>query len=70
MESLLIQELQREVAADHLRMAGHRTRAERRRRDRTAALRRVVGNALISVGVRVGGNPRRPVATVAPLRRV
>lgn len=69
MESLLTQELYREIENDRLRMAGYQSRVERRRRDLGAALRRTVGRALISAGESVCGCTAQPVATVTPLRR-
>ena len=69
MESLLTQELQREIENDRLRMAGYRTRIERRRRERGAGLRRTVGNTLISAGERVRGCTGQSLAPVTPLRR-
>ena len=68
MHSLVTQELQREVERDRLRMAGYRSRVERRKRDRQARVRRVVGNGLISAGERVRGCTH-PVTTSAPMRR-
>ena len=68
MESLITQELQREIENDRLRLAGYRTRIERRRRERTSGLRRTVGNGLITAGERLCGCTQ-PVATVTPLRR-
>ncbi|MBW3595115.1 MAG: hypothetical protein KY391_06005 [Actinobacteria bacterium] len=69
MESLLTQELHREIENDRLRMAGYRTRVERRRRDLGASVRRIVGRALISAGESICGCTAHPVATVTPLRR-
>ncbi len=70
MESLLTQELYREMEADRLRMAGYRTRVERRRRDRKASVRRALGNSLIAAGERVRGCTRQPMRPATPLRRV
>ena len=70
MESLLTEELQREISVDRLRMAGYRTRVERRRNDRRTRARRALGNTLISTGERLRGcTPSQPAA-VTPLRRV
>jgi len=69
MESLLTQELYREIENDRLRMAGYRTRVERRQRERGKGLRRSVGNGLISVGERVRGYATQPMATAASSRR-
>ena len=68
MESLLTQELFREIESDRMRMTGYQTRVERRRRDRRSGLRRAVGNSLISAGQRVRGCTAQPAA-VTPLRR-
>ena len=69
MESLLTQELYREVENDRLRVAGFKTRIDRRRRERGAGFRRTVGNALIAAGERLRGYTQQPVATTTPLRR-
>ena len=55
MGSLITQELYREIEDDRLRMVGYRSRVARRRGDRRAQARTVVGNALISAGERVRG---------------
>ena len=68
MQSLVTQELQREVERDRLRMAGYRSRVDRRKRDRQARVRRVVGNGLISAGERVRGCTPTVTATT-PMRR-
>ncbi len=64
MESLVTQDLYREIEADRLRMAGYQSRVARRRRDRRASTRTVVGNALISVGERVRGCTQVPTTSV------
>ena len=51
MESLITQDLQREIEVDRLRMAGYQSRVARRR----SHTREVLGNALIGVGQRVRG---------------
>lgn len=68
MESLITQDLQREIEIDRLRVAGYRTRVARRRSDRRAVTRAAVGNALISVGERVRGCTQSVPAT--SMRRV
>lgn len=68
MRSLITQEWLREVEDDRLRMAGYRSRVERRRRDRLSAVRASVGDGLIAVGERLRGRPQQ-VAAVTPLRR-
>ena len=70
MESLLTGELQREISNDRLRMAGYRTRVERRRNDRRARARRAVGNTLISTGVRLRRGTQSQPTAATPLRRV
>ena len=67
MQSLITHQLYRESENDRLRMAGYRTRVERRRRDREQRIRSVVGNALIGMGERLRG--RRPVTPTAHLHR-
>ena len=67
MQSLITHQLYRETENDRLRMAGYRTRVERRRRDRRSRMRSVLGNGLISAGERLRGCPQ--VATVGTLRR-
>ena len=67
MQSLITQQLQAETERDRLRMAGYRTRVERRRRDRRAHIRSLVGNGLISMGERLRGCQQ--VASPAPLQR-
>ena len=47
--------LQREVANDRLKMAGYRSRVERRRRDRSRSVRRATGALLVAAGERVAG---------------
>lgn len=68
--SLLTQELQREINEDRLRMAGYRTRVERRRRDRQARARRAVGNSLIAAGERLRGCTQSQPSATPHLRRV
>ena len=63
MESWITQDLQREIEIDRLRVAGYQTRVARRRNDRRAQTRTVVGNALISVGERVRGCTQSVPAT-------
>lgn len=63
MQSLITHQLYRETENDRLRMAGYRTRVERRRRDRENRMRSVVGNALIGMGERLRG--RRQVVPAA-----
>lgn len=63
MDSLITQQLHREIETDRLRVAGYRTRVARRRNDRRAHTRAVVGNALISVGERVRGCTQSVPAT-------
>lgn len=63
MESWITQDLQREIEIDRLRVAGYQTRVARRRNDRRAVTRTVVGNALISVGERVRGCTQSVPAT-------
>ena len=70
MESFLGEELQREVSNDRLRMAGYRTRVERRRNDRRARTRRAVGNSLIAAGERLRGCTQTQPAATPHLRRV
>ena len=48
---LMDQDLQKEVDNDRVRMAGYRSRVQRRHRD----VRALVGNALIATGERVRG---------------
>lgn len=67
MQSLITQQLHRESENDRLRMAGYRTKVERRRRDRSMRMRSSMGNGLISVGERLRGCQQ--VATVARLNR-
>ena len=66
----LTHQLAREIEGDRLRMAGYRTRVERRRRDRWARVRRALGSSLIAAGERLRGyTPSQTVAPVTPLRR-
>ena len=67
MKSLITEQLHRESENDRLRMAGYRTRVERRRRDRGMRVRSSMGNGLISVGERLRGCQQ--VATVARVNR-
>ena len=70
MQTSLTHQLAREIEGDRLRMAGYRTRVERRRRDRQVRMRRAVGNSLIAAGERLRGcTQSQNVATVTPLRR-
>ena len=57
--------LQREVANDRLKMAGYRSRVERRRRDRSRSVRRATGALLVAAGERVAGTGTHAV----PVRR-
>lgn len=67
MQSLITEQLHRESENDRLRMAGYRTRVERRRRDRTVWMRSTMGNGLIAVGERLRGCQQ--VASAARLNR-
>ena len=67
MQSLITQQLHRETESDRLRVAGYRTRVERRRRDRRARMRSSMGNGLISIGERLRGC--QEAAMTATLRR-
>lgn len=69
MESFVTQDLQKEIENDRLRMAGYGSRVVRRRRDRRARVRAVVGTTLVSAGERVLGTCRSQAATTAPLQR-
>jgi hypothetical protein len=62
MQSLLTQQLHRESENDRLRVAGHVTKIERRRRDRRMRMRASVGNGLISAGERLRGCQEAVVA--------
>ena len=55
MQSLITEQLHRESENDRLRMAGYRTKVERRRRDRNMRMRSSMGNGLISIGERLRG---------------
>ena len=70
MESFLSQELQREINNDRLRMAGYRTRVERRSHDRRARARQAVGNGLIAAGERLRGCTQTQPTATPHLRRV
>jgi hypothetical protein len=63
MQSLLTQQLHRESENDRLRVAGYRTRVERRRQDRRTKMRASLGNGLISAGERLRGCQEAAMAT-------
>ncbi len=50
MYSLIDEDLQRQIANEHVRLAGDHSRVERRRRERHGRVRTVVGRGLVSAG--------------------